>query len=303
MNRFKNLSPSLFLALVLVLSLAPGTYAGEPEAQATEEEAAEEKAALAIEPPTFPPGESWDSMPVMLKQLRELIVQDTGGGALAEAAERLWQVHHMSALVVLPTPDVKETEELFRMHVQELERSAAILDEAARRSELPAQDAARLLDVKLSLEAEIDSVQTIGLWTAGVRPRTPQARALHRRQIRAPFIPLPFPIAPPEEVVESDVIGVNECMVVVKEIQGLKVRLVAKVLPVWVEPWYARRRIVGHRIVWCLEFVPAQFIKRVVTCNDCCNKIRPQTFTEIIEHPELLHFWRYFKKGWYRHRY
>jgi hypothetical protein len=97
--------------------------------------------------------------------------------------------------------------------------------------------------------------------------------------------------------VTHDVIGVNECMVVVKEIQGLKARLVVIRLPIWVEPWFARRAIVGFRPVWIWEYVPAQFIKRIVTCNDCCNKIRPEVSTEIVEHPELLDFWRFFDKG------
>ncbi|RMH15477.1 MAG: hypothetical protein D6696_20670 [Acidobacteria bacterium] len=254
---------------------------------------------VVLQPPDFGRGEDFDSMPKLLAQMRALVADAASPAALAKAAQRLWQVHHMSGLVVLPTPGVEETADMLRMHVRELQTSAEVLDAAARRADLPPEAFDAVLEVKTSLEAEIDSVQTLGKWTATAPPGSKRARTLLKKQIRAPFIPLPFPISQPHEVVTSDVIGVNECMVVVKEIQGMKVRLVLKVLPVWVEPWFARRKIVGFKRVWILEYVPAQFIKRVITCNDCCNRIRPQILTEIVEHPELLDFWRYFKKGHY----
>jgi len=255
-----------------------------------------------LTPPTFLPGETWDSMPRILNELRGLIAESTNPNLVAEAATRLWQEHHASGLVVLPTPRVEQSVQMHRMHVQELERSIGALEAALRRPQLAAEAVSNLLAVKVALESEVDWIQTLGKWTATVVPNTPQARLLEGRQIRAPFIPLPFLPLPyvhygPEEAIENAVVGINQCMVVLKEIQGMKVRLVPIELPVWIEPWYARRAIVGYVVVWIVEFVPSQFLKRVVTCNDCCNKITTQVLTEVVEHPELLDFWSYFRKG------
>lgn len=247
-------------------------------------------------PPTYGPDEDWNSMPVILNDLRGHV--RNGGPLAGEAARRLLAAHMMSGIAaVLPTPGVQETQAMSATAVREFGASTEAIEAALK--EATGEAAVALLDVKLTIESMVDLVQTVGKWTANAEPGTEQAKLLEGRQIRRafPVLPLPF-LKGPEEVVTSDVIGVKECMVVVKEIQGLKLRLRAILLPVWVEPWYARRKIVGWKVVWILEFVPAQFIKRVVTCNDGENKIRPQTLTEVIEHPELLDFWRFFAKGW-----
>lgn len=284
-------------AMLVVVSTAAPRAAAQPPDEAPPFAVIDRD--VALDPPPFAPGDDFDSMPVILAQVRGLIAEAQNPAALAAAAQRLWQTHYMSGLVVLPTPDVPETAEMLRMHVRELQVSIEILDAAVRRGELDGEAFTVVLDVKTGLEAEVDALQTLAAWTITAPPGSPRARILHGRQIRSYFVPLPFPIKQPEEVVTSDVVGINECMVVVKEIQGVKRRLVLRVVPVWVEPWSARRRIVGFRLVWVLEYVPAQFIKRVITCNDCCNEISTQVLTEIVEHPELLDFWRFFKKGHY----
>ena len=295
-NRFSSRIRGIAVLLLLLVALpVPAMGQDEKEAQKQEREAPQ------IQPPEFPPDENWDSMPRILEEQRRIVSRSSNLELVGRAAGIIWQTHHMSGLVVLPTAGVEETFEMHRNHVQQLEVSIRVLDERLGRGpQLPAAAAQSVLEVKVSLEAEIDWTQTIGRWTAEIRPNTPQAKHLQKRQLRSPFIPIPIlKTHGPEEVVTEDVIGINECMVVVKEIQGMKVRLVAKLLPIWIEPWFSRRKIVGFKIVWCVEYVPAQFIKKIITCNDCCNKIKNEVFTEIIEHPELLNFWRYFKKGHY----
>lgn len=294
-----------FVALGLPVLASPALAGDEAE---TREEAAllaEEEAIRQLAPPPFDTAANWDSMARILDEQRRIIAENPDSTLVGQAARIVWRTLHMSGIVVLPTAGVDETFEMHRNHVQQLEASIKVLEARLWKGDLAAEAGDSVLEVKVSLEAEADWIQTLGQWTANVRPRTPQARVLNKRQLRSPFVPLPFlhPLHGPEEVVTHDVIGINECMVVVKEIQGMKVRLVAKILPVWVEPWSSRRRIVGTKVVWCVEYVPAQFIKKVVTCNDCCNEIKNEIFTEIIEHPELLHFWRFFKKGYEHHSY
>ncbi len=249
-------------------------------------------------PPAFPDNQNWDSMGRILAQQRRIVTENPDNELVGKAASIIWQTHHMSGLVVLPTPGVDETVAMHRDHIAQLEESVQVLDKRLQREpHLGGAPAQSVLDVKVSLEAELDWIQTVGLWTAEAPPDSPRAKILQKRQLRSFFIPLPIPaLQGPDEVVTKDVIGVCESMVVVKEIQGMKARLIAKLLPVWIEPWFARRRIVGTRIVWCVEWVPAQFIKKIITSKECCE-LKHDVHTEIIEHPELLDFWRFFPKG------
>ena len=154
------------------------------------------------------------------------------------------------------------------------------------------------LEAKLWAETELDLIQTIGRWTARIPAHDLRLARPLIREIRAPFIPYPWIAArqPPCERVVSDVLGPGECQVVLKELFGLKRRLVPQRIPIWVEPWAARRKIVGYHFVWRIEYVPAEFLKRVVTSNCCCGKIKRRVYTEIVEHPELLNFVSFFGK-------
>jgi hypothetical protein len=117
------------------------------------------------------------------------------------------------------------------------------------------------------------------------------------RQVRSPF---PFILAsssltPDEQVILTDPIGDGECAAVVKEIQGIKVVVTPRRIPIWVEPWFARARIVGFKTVWVWEFVPAEFIKTIGVCNNG-GSLNVEVTSAVVLDRQLLHFWRFLHK-------
>ena len=259
-----------------------------------------------LTPPEWSPEEAWDSMPVILEEQRNLVL-DGPVSLVGEAAENIWRTHHTSGIVILPTPGIVNTEEALRMHVKELGTSIGALEKALRRDGVSPDDLAVVLDAKVRLEQEVDFIQTIGKWTREILPDSPEAQALIDKDLRAPFLPISFRgNREPNEDIFKDVIGPNECHVVVKEIHGLKAKLRCKVIPIWVEPWWTRRTIVGYKKVWWIEYVPAEFIKRILTCNRGGYWGGYRTTTEerirVVEEPQLLDFVRYYpgQKGHYK---
>jgi hypothetical protein len=87
----------------------------------------------------------------------------------------------------------------------------------------------------------------------------------------------------------------GQCAGIVKEIQGIKVVVTPRRIPIWVEPWFARARIVGFKTVWTWEFVPAEFIKTISVCN-ANGSLTTTASTQVILERELLHFWRFIHK-------
>ena len=116
------------------------------------------------------------------------------------------------------------------------------------------------------------------------------------RQVRSPFFSILFPtVGTPQEQVIPFVLEPDEIAVVVKEIQGIKAVVTQRVIPVWVEPWFARARIVGFRTVWVWEFVPAEFIK-TLTFRHTGDSIEVDSQIKVILERQLLHFWRFSHK-------
>jgi hypothetical protein len=117
------------------------------------------------------------------------------------------------------------------------------------------------------------------------------------RQVRSPF-PIIFnsgTVVPDEQVILTDPLAPGECAAVVKEIQGIKVVVTRRLIPIWVEPWFARARIVGFRSVWIWEFVPAEFIKTISVCNNN-GLLNTTVSTQVVLERELMHFWRFINK-------
>lgn len=116
------------------------------------------------------------------------------------------------------------------------------------------------------------------------------------REVRSPF---PFILnsttTPDEQVILTDPLDTGQCAAIVKEIQGIKVVVTPRVIPIWVEPWFARARIVGFTTVWTWEFVPAEFIKTISVCNNN-GVINTGVTTEVILERQLLDFWRFIHK-------
>jgi len=115
------------------------------------------------------------------------------------------------------------------------------------------------------------------------------------RQVRSPFFIGAQSDRIQEEVIVPDVIGIDECAIVLKEIQGVKAVVRKKLIPIWVEPWFARATIVGFQEVWVWEFVPAEFLKTISYCNVGGAVVQNVDTTVVLER-ELLHFWSYLNK-------
>ncbi len=117
------------------------------------------------------------------------------------------------------------------------------------------------------------------------------------RQVRSPF-PIVFSgQVPPDEVVfEIPALSDGQCSAVLKEFMGVKAVVTAREIPVWVEPWFARARIVGTRTVWAFEFVPAEYIKTISVCNND-GQIETDVSSVIVHDRGLMHFWRFFDQA------
>lgn len=125
------------------------------------------------------------------------------------------------------------------------------------------------------------------------------------RQVRSPF-PI-FNVTtgtPQEQVIVPGPIGPDEIALVIKEIQGIKVVVTPRIIPIWVEPWFARATITGTRTVWCWEFVPAEMIKTLPFANvpidpenpTAGRRIETGVDIQVILERQLLHFWRFAQK-------
>ena len=117
------------------------------------------------------------------------------------------------------------------------------------------------------------------------------------RQVRSPFyIGAATSNIIQEQVIVPDAIGEGDCVVVLKEIQGVKAVVRRKLIPIWVEPWFARARIVGYRVVWVWEFIPAEFLKTISYCNAGGSVVQDVNIRVVIER-QLLHFWSFLNKN------
>jgi hypothetical protein len=118
------------------------------------------------------------------------------------------------------------------------------------------------------------------------------------REVRRPF---PFilgstSLTPDEQVILTDPLDDGQCAVIVKEIQGIKLVVTPRIVPIWAEPWFARRAIVGTTTVWVAEFVPAEHLKTISVCNNN-RTIETNITTQVVLERQLLHFWRFINKN------
>ena len=115
------------------------------------------------------------------------------------------------------------------------------------------------------------------------------------RQVRSPFFIGNSGDTIEEQVIVPGPIGLDECVVVLKEIQGVKAVVRKVLVPIWVEPWYARATIVGFTEVWVWEFIPAEFLKTISYCNAGGTVVQDVDIVVVLER-ELLHFWSFLDK-------
>jgi hypothetical protein len=101
----------------------------------------------------------------------------------------------------------------------------------------------------------------------------------------------------PVEYVDKCTLSDTDSCVIMKELFGLKLRLYYTYVPLWQEPWYSRRRIIGWRPVWHMRWLPCEYIKSIVYTKDDSdpNMLNNPTITrkEFCD-PSLLTYWHWY---------
>ena len=117
------------------------------------------------------------------------------------------------------------------------------------------------------------------------------------RQVRSPFpIFTRGGFEPNEVVIDIPALSDGQCAAAVKEFFGVKAVVTAREIPIWVEPWFARARIVGTKTVFALEFIPAEYIKTISVCNNA-GSIETNVNAVTVHDRGLSHFWKFFGDG------
>lgn len=115
------------------------------------------------------------------------------------------------------------------------------------------------------------------------------------------FVGSPFPFFAPgfhfdggtEATIVTEALAPGEMAVVLKEIRGVVAQIRPIQVPIWREPWFSRRAIIGYRTVWVWEFLPAEFIKTISMTNDA-GTLKTSIAQRVVIDRGLLHFWRFF---------
>ena len=79
---------------------------------------------------------------------------------------------------------------------------------------------------------------------------------------------------------------------VLKEFMGLKSILVCRAIPIWQEPWYSRRRIIGYKRIYYLKLIPCEYLKSILY-KDTPNGIIKSIKTTQHCDRALMSFWNY----------
>lgn len=262
-------------------------------------------------------------------------------GVYLRAVDQAVEVLFMSNLVILPTAGVPEADQSVQMHEQALQDAIDALGAhvdpnvstgGTEKSREAAWEARNFLQIFQ------EAADVIGQQTQFCDPqdtRQPGCELLlsddeagvdidqiheeFSRALRSPF-PLIESFSPDsssqinplanknlvsariqEAIIVPDAIADGECSIILKEIQGVRALVRKKLIPIWVEPWYARAQIVGFRTVWVIEFVPAEFLKTISYCNVGGTVVQDVDIT-IVNERELLSFWRFLQMDVYTTR-
>jgi hypothetical protein len=273
-------------------------------------------------------GQATDVMQIKLNQaIQTLSRPNLSEQQYLHAIDEGMEAIYTSNLVVLPTAQDPDAGDLFGMHQQMAQQLINSLtrhvngtdaqNRTVRGLGTPGSQTAAG-DARNFIQVTQEAMQVIGEQTNNCNPQDQQTGAgcqllraddeggnvvdtvlgnLFSRQVRSPF---PLIIGstsaiPDEQVILTDPLDDGQCAAVVKEIQGIKIVVTPRLVPIWVEPWFARARVVGVKTVWVWEFVPAEFIKTISVCNDS-GSLTTTASTQVILERELLHFWRYIHK-------
>ncbi len=210
------------------------------------------------------------------------------------ALETIGQLAFTSQIaLILPTPEVEETEEVYVEMQQLLEKICVVLDEFIL---TPQNNEAPRSEVEAAaLRGFIQTVAEVGRGIADESRQMPINKSRGTglgKAIRSPYVFFPR-FGYGTEKSFSEAVPCGGCAVIVKEFRGMHLRWVRRVLTYYVEPWYSRRRLI-KKVVWILEWVPVQMIKTItVKCNGDKGS---KTFIDkkVVVDDELQHFWRHF---------
>lgn len=255
-------------------------------------------------------------MQVKLQDAINTLLNPNGGeGLQQQAVDQVMESLFTSNLVILPTAGTPLEDMGVSEHEQMLQGAIDALNQhitdpllGTPETKEPAWDARNFLQLMQ------EALQVVGQQTDQCDPanlRDPGCQQLladdeggvdidnvfpgFSRQVRSPFFIGAQSDRIQEEVIVPDAIGLDECVIILKEIQGVKAVVRKKLIPIWVEPWFARATIVGFQEVWVWEFVPAEFLKTISYCNVGGAVVQNVDTTVVLER-ELLHFWSYLNK-------
>ena len=215
----------------------------------------------------------------------------SGPDVTEEAVQEIYDALFTSNLVILPTKNntQQDTTDIFNEWRQLVDQAIAGLDGHATGGGAAAGDALEASDFlqlvremtdELALRTQSCNPADLGTGNpgCGLIEQTDQMPPIEddvlgpsqfQRIVRGPFpiVGHPDPDFPRETAIPVDALSSGQCAPVVKELFGVAAVLRPTEVPVWIEPWTARARIIGFRTVWVWEFVPAEHIKTIEYCN------------------------------------
>lgn len=231
------------------------------------------------------------------------------------AVDQVMESLFMSNLVLLPTGNVPEVEPAFADHIEMMNRAIGALSQHIQQPELGSDGSkSAAFEARNFIQIFREASEVVAGMTANCDPLnlgTAECAPLQAndeggvvvdsiypgfsRQVRSPFfVGAPSPVIQ-EQVIVSEPIADGECHVILKEIQGIKAIIRPVLIPIWVEPWFARASIVGYRTVWVWEFVPAEFLKTISYCNNAGTIAQDVEIITVVER-QLMHFWSFMRK-------
>lgn len=274
----------LYFLLVLILPFSSPSLA-QPEMDRD----------VMLDPPALDNAEGFDSMAEIMREgLGAFQNPALGPITRQRGLDLAVQTLEMSGITIMDTHGVEVTKKMFDDGLKMRHDIIAVADRVIKSGEATDELMAHALGVAALQKAKIDTLMTLARWTRIYEPNKRNAKYLERN-IRAPFLPL-APYRTPHEEIRTGEIAEGECFIVLKEIHGIKAQLIPELIPVWIEPWYERRRIVGYEVVWRIQWMPAEWVKRLSTCR-IDGELIHKDHQKIIHEPLMLDLWGFFGKS------
>jgi hypothetical protein len=252
---------------------------------------------------------------VMQQKLNQAIQTLTNPGhtepqyqqAISEGMEAVF----LSNLVVLPTFGQPAAQDSFDDHTQMTDDLIQALNQHINGGGGTGATKAEAAEARNFMQVAQEAMEAIGQQTQNCNPGNPGACAGlnasdeggtydtvagFQRQVRSPFFQWVPQREPQEDVFVPDALSAGQCVPIVKETRGIQAVVRPLVVPVWINPWFARATVVGTATVWAWEFVPAEFVKTISYCNKN-GKLLQTVDTEIIRERGQMTLWRFLRSG------